>query len=82
MAFDPEELVTLTDHGTMKLRSAVSRAMTMPPKERRRATIVREGDPAILTFDRLRASQRSGTNDSCPSARFAAGSFGSGRIPP
>jgi hypothetical protein len=45
MAFDPEELVTLTDHGTMKLRSAVSRAMTMPSKERRRATIVREGDP-------------------------------------
>ncbi|MGA8903063.1 hypothetical protein [Bradyrhizobium sp.] len=54
MAFDPEELVTLTDHGTMKLRSAVSRAMTMPLKERRRATIVREGDPAILTFEQIR----------------------------
>ena len=52
MAFDPEELVTLTDHGTMKLHSAVSRAMTMPPKERKRATIVREGDPAILTWPR------------------------------
>ena len=55
MAFDPEQLVTLTDHGTMKLRSAVSRAMTMPPKERRRATIVREGDPAILTFEQIKS---------------------------
>ena len=32
MAFNPDELVTLTDHGTMKLRSAVSRAMTLHPK--------------------------------------------------
>ncbi|MFZ0766807.1 MAG: hypothetical protein WAN01_23270 [Bradyrhizobium sp.] len=55
MAFDPEELVTLTDHGTMKLRSAVSRAMTMPPKERRRATIVRKGDPAILSFELIKS---------------------------
>jgi hypothetical protein len=55
MAFDPEELVTLTDHGTMKLRSAVSRAMTMPLKERRRATIVRKGDPAILSFELIKS---------------------------
>lgn len=55
MAFDPEELVTLTDHGTMKLRSAVSRAMTMPPKERRRATIIRKGDPAILSFELIKS---------------------------
>ncbi len=54
MAFDPEELVTLTDHGTMKLRSAVSRAMTLLPKERKRATIVREGDPAILNYDQIK----------------------------
>jgi len=27
MALDPEEFVTLTDHGTMKLRSAILRAM-------------------------------------------------------
>jgi hypothetical protein len=51
---DPEEFVTLTDHGTMKLRSAVSRAMTLPPKERKRATIVREGEPAILNFDQIK----------------------------
>ena len=54
MAFDPEELVTLTDHGTMKLRSAVSRAMTLLPKERKRVTIVREGDPAILNFEQIK----------------------------
>ena len=52
--FDPEEFVTLTDHGTMKLRSAVSRAMTLPLKERKRATIVREAEPAILNFDRIK----------------------------
>jgi hypothetical protein len=51
---DPEEFVTLTDHGTMKLRSAVSRAMTLPFKERKRATIVREGEPPILKFDRIK----------------------------
>jgi hypothetical protein len=54
MALDPEELVTLTDHGTMKLRSAVSRAMMMLPKQRKLARIVREGDPAILNFDEIK----------------------------
>jgi hypothetical protein len=54
MAFDPEELVTLTNHGTMKLHSAVSRAMTLLPKERKRTTIVREGDPGILNFEQVR----------------------------
>jgi hypothetical protein len=54
MALDPEELVTLTDHGTMKLRSAVARAMMLPAKERKLATIVRQGDPAILTFKQIK----------------------------
>jgi hypothetical protein len=54
MAFDPEELVTLTNHGAMKLRSAVARAMMLPPQERNLATIVREGEPTILTFDLIR----------------------------
>jgi hypothetical protein len=54
MAFDPDEFVTLTDHGTMKLRSAVLRAMTLLPKERKRATIVREGEPAILNFEQIK----------------------------
>jgi len=55
MAFDPDEFVTLTDHGTMKLRSAVLRAMMLLPKERERATIVREGDPAILNFEQIKS---------------------------
>ena len=55
MAFDPDEFVTLTDHGRMKLRSAVLRAMMLLPKERERATIVREGDPAILNFEQIKS---------------------------
>jgi hypothetical protein len=54
MALDPEELVTPTNHGTMKLGSAVARAMMLLPKERRRATIVREGEPAILNFEQIK----------------------------
>jgi hypothetical protein len=54
MVMDPEELVTLTDHGAMKLRSAVVRAMILSAKERKRATIVREGKPAILNFKQIR----------------------------
>jgi hypothetical protein len=52
--FNPEELVTLTNHGTMKLRLAVLRAMMMLPKQRKLATIVRDGDPAILNFDQIK----------------------------
>ena len=54
MALNPEEVVTLTDHGLMKLRSAVTRAMMLLPKERKRATIVREGEPAILKFEQIK----------------------------
>ena len=50
MAYDPEEVVTLTNHGTMKLRSAVTRAMLLLPEERDLATIVREGEPPVLDF--------------------------------
>ncbi len=45
MALDPEELVTLTNHGTMKLRSA---------QERDLATIIRESEPMILDFDLIK----------------------------
>ena len=55
MTLDPEELVTLTNHGSMKLRAAVSRAMTLLPKERKRTTIVREGDPDILNFEQIKS---------------------------
>jgi hypothetical protein len=55
MALDPEEFVTLTDHGSMKLRAAVLRAMTLLPKERERTTIVREGEPPILNFEQIKS---------------------------
>ncbi len=54
MAFDPDELVTLTNHGSMKLCSAVARAMTLPFDERRKATIVRSGKPATLRYERIK----------------------------
>jgi hypothetical protein len=54
MALDPEELVTLKNHGIMKLSSAVARAMLLLPRERRRATIVREGEPDILRFEQIK----------------------------
>jgi hypothetical protein len=41
----------------MKLRAAVLRAMTLLPKERKRITIVREGDPAILNFEQIQANR-------------------------
>jgi hypothetical protein len=54
MALDPEDFVTLTDHGSMKLRAAVVRAMMLLPKDRKRITIVREGEPAILNFEQIK----------------------------
>ena len=54
MAIDPEEPVILTNHGGMKLRSAVARTMILPLKERKRATIVREGTSGILRFERIK----------------------------
>ena len=54
MAFDPQELVTLTNHGSMRLRSAVARAMTLPFDERKKVTIVRNGKPAILKYERIK----------------------------
>jgi hypothetical protein len=54
MALNPEEVVTLTDHGSMKLRAAVLCAMTLLPKERKRITIVREGKPEILNFEQIK----------------------------
>jgi hypothetical protein len=54
MTLDPEELVTLTNHGRMKLRSAVARAMILPRDERKRVTIIRKGKRATLKFGRIR----------------------------
>jgi hypothetical protein len=72
MAFDPQELVFLTNHGPMRLRSAVARAMTLPFNERKRATIVRDGKPPILRYERIKdlaaewAAKRPGGSETLP----------------
>ena len=50
MRVNPEELVELTNHGSMKLQYAVARAMLLPPIERSKATIVRQNEPFVLKF--------------------------------
>jgi hypothetical protein len=69
MAMDPEELVTLTNHGAMKLRSAVVRAMILSAEERMRATIIREGKPAILNFKQIRDLRAKWDDQREPSTR-------------
>jgi len=54
MSLDPEEFVILADHGSMKLQSAVARAMILPPEERNQASILREGEPWMLNFDLIK----------------------------
>ena len=68
MALDPEELVTLTNHGSMRLRSAVARAMTLPFDERRKATIVRKGKPATLRYERIKDLAAEWAKELAPSA--------------
>jgi len=38
----------------MKLRSAVARTMMLLPQERKRAKIVRKGEPAVLKFEQIK----------------------------
>ena len=66
MALDPEELVTLTNHGTMKLRSAVARAMMLLPRERDLATIIRESEPTILNFELIKHLAARWEKQECP----------------
>ncbi len=47
---DSEELVELRNHGSMKLRCAVARAMLLSLEERRDAAIVRQSEPSVLHF--------------------------------
>jgi hypothetical protein len=77
MALDPEEVVTLTDHGPMKLRSAVARAMMLPPQERDHASIVRSSEPAILNFHLIKhlATRWDGKPHSLDDSEMATGAF-------
>lgn len=54
MRVNPEELVELSNHGAMKLRCAVERAMLLLPAERNRAKIVRNSEPSVLRFKAIR----------------------------
>lgn len=54
MRVDPEELVELKNHGSMKLRCAVARAMFLPPTERRQVAIVRQVEPSVLKFKTIK----------------------------
>jgi hypothetical protein len=52
---DPEEIVVLANHGAMKLRSAVARAMALLPEDRDAAIIVRkELSQSILGFEQIK----------------------------
>jgi len=77
MALDPEEVVTLTDHGTMTLRSAVARAMMLPPQERDQASIVRDSEPSILDFHLIRhlATRWDGGPHALSDSEMATGAF-------
>ncbi|KGT75642.1 hypothetical protein MA20_30945 [Bradyrhizobium japonicum] len=52
---DPEEIVVLANHGVMRLRSAVARAMALLPEDRDVAIIVRKGQlsQSILDFKQI-----------------------------
>jgi hypothetical protein len=67
MRVNPEELVELSNHGSMKLRCAVERAMCLLPAERNKARIVRGSKPSVLRFKEIRnlsdALARSRRND-------------------
>jgi hypothetical protein len=77
MALDPEEVVTLTDHGTMTLRSAVARAMMLPPQERHQASIIRDSEPSILDFHLIRhlAARWDGRPHCLSDSEMATGAF-------
>ncbi|OAF09963.1 hypothetical protein AYJ54_12265 [Bradyrhizobium centrolobii] len=53
---DPEEIVVLANHGAMRLRSAVARAMALLPEDRDVAIIVRNGQlsQSILDFGQIK----------------------------
>ena len=55
-ALDPDEIVVLANHGVMRLRAAVARAMTLLPEDRDAAMIVRKGElsQAILGFEQIK----------------------------
>ena len=77
MALDPNEVVTLTNHGTMPLHLAVERAMMLPTRQRDHASILRDSEPSILDFQLIRhlATRWDGTPRPLDDAEMATGAF-------
>lgn len=77
MALDPEEVVTLINHGTMTLGSAVARAMMLPARERNHASILRKSEPLMLDFHLIRhlATRWDGSPYPLNDSEMAAGAF-------
>jgi hypothetical protein len=77
MALDPNEVVTLTNHGTMPLHLAVERAMMLPSPQRGNASILRGSEPSRLDFQLIRhlATRWDGTPRPLDDAEMATGAF-------
>jgi hypothetical protein len=77
MALDPNEVVTLTNHGTMPLHLAVERAMMLPAGQRGNASILRGSEPSRLDFQLIRhlATRWDGTPRALDDAEMATGAF-------
>jgi len=81
MRVNPEELVELKNHGPMKLRNAIARAMLLLPAERSKATIVRRSEPSVLKFKAIKdlSNALSGLRRSQPRKSKIAEGSGSSR---
>ena len=77
MALDPNEVVTLTNHGTMPLHLAVERAMMLPSPQRGNASILRGSEPSRLDFQLIRhlATRWDGRPRPLDDAEMATGAF-------
>jgi hypothetical protein len=74
---DPEEIVVLANHGVMKLRSAVARAMALLPEDRDGAMIVRKGalSQSILGFEQIKQLAEQWEQAEHPSRQNSFGGF-------
>ena len=77
MALDPNEVVTLTNHGTMPLHLAVERAMMLPSPQRGNASILRTSEPSLLDFQLIRhlATRWDGAPRPLDDAEMSTGAF-------
>jgi len=74
---DPEEIVVLANHGVMKLRSVVARAMALLHEDRDAAIIIRKGQlsQSILGFEQIKQLAERWEQAEHPSRRTSFGGF-------